>query len=123
MRICYALAAAAASVLIGTGTAIAQPMRPNTNSTGCTSSDYFHQYTRYHGTICYTGTGDDDLATSGFWTTKMTAGSNTGRVDFYTTDGVRSSWSFWPGGVLNIPDVKSIPGGVVSVVHLYIQPR
>ncbi|MFG2788823.1 hypothetical protein [Streptomyces sp. NPDC048419] len=123
MRIRYALAAAAALVLVGTGTATAQPMQPYTGSTGCTSSNYFHQYTRYHGTICYTNTGNDNLATSGFWTTKMTAGSNTGRVDFYTTDGVRSWWTFYPGGVLNISDVHSIPDGVVSVVNLYIQPN
>lgn len=121
MKIRFILATAAALALAGTGTATAQPMQPYTGSTGCTSSSYFHQYTRYHGTICYTNTGTDNLATSGFWTTKMTAGSNTGQVDFIMTDGVRSSWSFWPGRVLNISDVPEIPDGVVSVVSLYIQ--
>ena len=67
MKIRHALtgAAAAAMILVGASTATAQTAQPDTGSLGCTSSSYFHQYTVYHGTICYTNTGPDDLHTPG----------------------------------------------------------
>jgi hypothetical protein len=124
VKLRYALTGLGAAVLvfIGAGGATAAPMRPFTGSTGCTSSNYVHQYTTYHGVICYTNTGKDDLSTSGFWTSKVTAGSNTGHIEFYDTDGNFSVWYFTPGKTFDVSDYPDVyHGGVVSMTALYIQ--
>ena len=90
-------AATAALVLVGASTATAQTVQPNTGSLACSSSDYFHQYTSYHGTICYTNTGGDNLSGSDFWTSEVTTGSNTGWFGFYDQAGNYYIQDFTPG--------------------------
>ncbi|MFJ9871396.1 hypothetical protein [Streptomyces sp. NPDC101165] len=109
--------AAAAAGLLFAGAGVANA----TGSTGCTSPDYVHQYTTYHGTICYTNTGYDNLTTSGFWTSEVSAGNNTGYIEFYTEDGFYSTWYFKPGIHPFIPaEIPSLRGDVVSMVGLHI---
>lgn len=114
-------AAAAALIFVGAGGAVAGEIRPHIGSTGCTSSDYVHQYTKYHGTICYTNVGYDNLTTSGFWTTKITFGSNTGIIQYYSTDGNYGSIAFVPHSTFDVSQYPDdFPGGVVSLVGLTI---
>jgi hypothetical protein len=117
MKVRHALlcATAAALVFVGSSEVPAQA----TGSLGCTSSSYFHQYTTYHGTICYTNTGRDDLSTSGFWTYKIASGSNSGTMEFTTTDGFPAILTFGPNYVKDFRDNLNLyPGGVVSVTAL-----
>ncbi|MFD9791097.1 hypothetical protein ACFWXK_09110 [Streptomyces sp. NPDC059070] len=121
-------AAAAALLLVGAGSAGAQTAQPFTGSTGCTSSNYVHQYTRYHGTICYTNPGYDDLTTSGFWTSKITSGSNYIRIRYCYTDG---SCGIAPTPTPTDPDpyflpnteidFSPVPSGVISLTGLWIR--
>ena len=84
-RIVTGLVSAAAAVgLLFAGSGVANA----TGSTGCTSSSYFHQYTTYHGTICYTNPGDDNLHTSDFWTGAIDTGNNSGYFNYYDQSGV-----------------------------------
>ncbi|MFI0940602.1 hypothetical protein [Streptomyces sp. NPDC021020] len=91
----------------GTGVAHA------TGSTGCTSTGYVWQYTKYHGLICYTNTGFDDLHTSGFWTTELWTGNNYGCL-FVADHGPI------PFGSNQDIYFNSYPSGVVSVTALWI---
>ncbi|MFI0940603.1 hypothetical protein [Streptomyces sp. NPDC021020] len=112
------LAAVAATGLLFAGAGVANAI----GSTGCTSSNYVRQVTSYHGTICYTNTGYDNLTTSGFWTKEVSAGNNTGYVDFKTKAGVAGRWYFEPGVYPFYPaDYPGLKSDVVSMVGLYIE--
>lgn len=109
--------AAAAAGLLFAGAGMANA----TGSTGCTSPNYVHQYTSYHGTICYTNTGYDNLRTSGFWTSEVYAGSNTGYIEYYTEDGFYGTWHFKQGDDFVPAKIPALKGDVVSMVGLHIE--
>lgn len=64
----------------------AATVAPNTGSTSCTNWT-FQQYTKYHGSICYTNPGDDNLYLSGYWTTAIYTGCSTGYINFFDANG------------------------------------
>ncbi|MCM2416788.1 hypothetical protein [Streptomyces sp. RKAG293] len=109
---------AGALVFVGAGGATAQTVTPHTGSTGCTSFGYLRQHTTYHGVICYTNTGDDDVSSSGFWTSMISTGCNAGYVDVKKTNGTKSTWYFGPAQVL---DFASYPSGVASLQKVHIE--
>lgn len=70
-----------------------------TGSISCTSSSYVMQETRYHGNICYTNPGYDDLSTSAFWTGMVWTGNNSGWIDYRlnsSTDKSVHTYEFQP---------------------------
>ena len=77
MKIRHALTGAAAAALLvvgaGAGDAAALTVTPYTGAAPCASAN-LHQYTRYHGTICYSNAGNDDLSSSAFWTIQIYTG-------------------------------------------------
>jgi hypothetical protein len=123
MKIRHALTGTTAAVLLFVGAtagdAAAQTVKPNTGATTCTATNV-HQYTRYHGTICYGNTGDDDLATSAFWTAAINTGCNYGYINYYDTKGnFYNLKQYVPHQNLEYP--TNFPTDVVSLVWIHIE--
>jgi hypothetical protein len=122
MKIRRALTGAAAAALLvvgaGAGDAAALTVTPYTGAAPCTSTN-LHQYTRYHGTICYSNVGDDDLSSSGFWTIQISTGCYFGYLNYYDTNGkYYHNREFGPGAILQYP---TFPTDVVSLVYLHVE--
>lgn len=102
----------------GASGASAQVAKPNTGSTACTSAAYVHQVTKYHGTICYKNSGYDDLGSSGFWTTELDFGANSGYFKYRLTTGgtvYTEPYTAWTSLI-------GAPGSELSLVGLCIAP-
>lgn len=122
MKIRHALTGAAAAALLvvgaGAGDAAALTVTPYTGAAPCTSAN-LHQYTRYHGTICYSNAGNDDLSSSAFWTIQIYTGCCSGYLDYYDTNGKHyQNKDFGPGVILQYP---TFPTDVVSLVYLHVE--
>lgn len=120
MKIRRALTGAAAAALLAVGagaqSASAQIVTPNTGATSCNAGT-LEQFTRYHGVICYTHTGDDDLRSSGFWTSRIEAKCNGGYVFFNDADGHQHVWDFAPDQPLRFDEFRT---GLVSLTWIHI---
>ncbi|ACU72404.1 hypothetical protein Caci_3498 [Catenulispora acidiphila DSM 44928] len=121
MRVRQALISSAAAALLtvsaGAGAASAQTVTPNTGSTKCTPYT-IHQYTKYHGTVCYTNPGDDNLYLSGYWTTAIYTGCNTGFINYFDANGNYYKLAYFDSD--QYLDKRDWPTDVISLVYLHI---
>jgi len=121
MRVRQALtgvvAGALMTVVAGAGTASAQTVTPNTGSTTCTQNT-FQQFTKYHGTVCYTNPGDDNLYLSGYWTTAIFTGCTRGWINFF--DANHNYYKLVSFDDLEYHSFADWPSGVISLVYLHV---
>jgi hypothetical protein len=112
------VAAALLFVGIGAGSTAAQTATPNTGAATCTDTN-FHQYTKYHGLICYSNLGSDNLDSSGFWTYAFLSPCYTGWIFYDSEDGAQGiARPFSPSSSVMTFWLDSPRTGLVSVTQI-----